>query len=92
MQRSGAMTNKDLKIGDMIIWAYIPKKVAKGKNMEDSPEYVRLRNIEIHGEGPFKILDIAPHKNHSDKITLIEILDKNRERQWINKQAFKHKK
>lgn len=89
------MTSIDngFQIGDVVTWTYIPKKTAK-KDMEDSPEYARLRNIEMHGKGPFTISGIMPNPRN-ERIALVEIQDKNGNKTQINKSAFKkyhHKK
>lgn len=82
-----------IQIGDIITWAYIPEKTTK--NIEDSLEYVRLRNIKIHGKGPFTALNITPHSFHKEHIILVEIQDKNGDKIRIGALAFKkiqHKK
>ena len=77
----------DVKVGDVVIWAYIPKKTTK--NIEDSLEYVRLINIKLYGKGPFAVLSIAPHKDMGIKLTLVKIIDKKGKETHINKLAFK---
>lgn len=79
-------SNSNLRVGDDITWTYIPERTTE--NLEDEPEFVRLYNIENHGNGPFKILNIYPHPIHRDRIILVEISDKNGNKIAINKLAF----
>lgn len=77
----------DFQINDVVTWAYIPKKTTK--NLDDSPEYVRLYNIKSYGRGPFKVLDIIPHQDFGSRLMLIKIIGKDNKAVHINKLAFK---